>query len=95
MAEAPKKDHKLAAASADTAEGTGARQRMGVRLAPVNNPNLPAANYFATPNTTCRSLAYALAAVIALAVPQTSAAQSVVVREASLKRNCLDRGTNT
>jgi len=48
----------------------------------------------ATANTTCRSLACALAAAIAFAVPHTSAAQSVVVREASLKRNCLDKGTS-
>ncbi|MFY9316416.1 MAG: hypothetical protein WAO95_12770 [Burkholderiales bacterium] len=44
MAEAPKKDDKLAATTADTTTGT--RQRMGVRLAPVNNSDQPVlANY--------------------------------------------------
>jgi len=53
---------------------------MPVRLASVSN-------------ATRRSLACALAAAIVLAVPQTSTAQSVLVREASLKRNCQDKGT--
>ena len=44
MADAPKKDDKPAATSADTTAGT--RQRMGVRLAPVNNSDQPVlANY--------------------------------------------------
>jgi hypothetical protein len=44
MAEAPKKDDKPAATTADTTAGT--RQRMGVRLAPVDNSDQPVlANY--------------------------------------------------
>lgn len=44
MAEATKKDDKPAATSADTTAGT--RQRMGVRLASVNNSDQPVlANY--------------------------------------------------
>ena len=43
MADAPKKDDKPAATSADTAGGpaAGAPQRMGVRLAPVDNSDQP------------------------------------------------------
>jgi hypothetical protein len=44
MADAPKKDDKPAATSASTT--AGARQRMGVRLAPVDNSDQPVlANY--------------------------------------------------
>ena len=44
MADAPKNDDKPAATSADTTAGT--RQRMGVRLAPVDNSDQPVlANY--------------------------------------------------
>ena len=44
MADAPRKDDKPAATSADTTAGT--RQRMGVRLAPVDNSDQPVlANY--------------------------------------------------
>ena len=47
MAETPKKDDKPAA-TADTTAGAGAPQRMGVRLAPVNNSDQPVlANYAA------------------------------------------------
>jgi hypothetical protein len=48
MAEAPKKDDKPAATGADTGRETaaGTRQRMGVRLAPVDNSDQPVlANY--------------------------------------------------
>ena len=48
MTDAPKKDDKPAAASADTAAGT--RQRMGVRLAPVDNSDQPVLANFATVN---------------------------------------------
>ena len=50
MAEAPKKDDKPAATSADTREGAaaGARQRMGVRLAPVDNSDQPVLANYAT-----------------------------------------------
>lgn len=44
MADVPKKDDKPAATAADTTAGT--RQRMGVRLAPVDNSDQPVlANY--------------------------------------------------
>lgn len=46
MAEAPKKDDKAAGKTADAAAGADVRQRMGVRLAPVNNSDQPVlANY--------------------------------------------------
>jgi hypothetical protein len=46
MADAPNKDDKPAATAADTTTGT--RQRLGVRLAPVNNSDQPVlANYVA------------------------------------------------
>jgi len=48
MADAPKKDDKPAATSADTT--AGARQRMGVRLAPVNNSDQPVLANYATVN---------------------------------------------
>lgn len=54
MAEAPKKDDKpeatTTAASADTTAGAGTRQRMGVRLAPVNNSDQPVVANYATVN---------------------------------------------
>jgi hypothetical protein len=48
----------------------------------------------AVTNTTFCSLACAVSVAIVLAVPQVSLAQPVEVREASLKRNCLDKGTS-
>ena len=48
MADAPKKDDKPAATSASTTTGT--RQRMGVRLAPVNNSDQPVLANYATVN---------------------------------------------
>ncbi len=48
MAEAPKKDDKPAATSASTTAGT--RQRMGVRLAPVDNSDQPVLANYATVN---------------------------------------------
>lgn len=47
MADAPKKDDKLAT-TADTTTGT--RQRMGVRLAPVDNSDQPVLANYATVN---------------------------------------------
>ena len=48
MADAPKKDDKPATTSASTTPGT--RQRMGVRLAPVNNSDQPVLANYATVN---------------------------------------------
>lgn len=48
MAEAPKKDDKPATTTADTTSGT--RQRMGVRLAPVDNSDQPVLANYATVN---------------------------------------------
>ena len=48
MADAPKKDDKPAAIGADTT--TGARQRMGVRLTPVDNSDQPVLANYATVN---------------------------------------------
>jgi len=48
MAEAPKKDDKPAATSESTTAGT--RQRMGVRLAPVDNSDQPVLANYATVN---------------------------------------------
>ncbi len=50
MAEAPKKDDQPAAATAGTTASPGARQRMGVRLAPVNNSDQPVVANYATVN---------------------------------------------
>ena len=52
MAEAPKKDDKPAAASADTRgdPAAGMRQRMGVRLAPVDDSDQPVLSNYTTVN---------------------------------------------
>ncbi len=52
MAEAPKKEDESAATGADTVRtnAPGARQRMGVRLAPVDNSDQPVLANYATVN---------------------------------------------
>ena len=52
MAEAPKKDDKPAATGASTAgtDAAGAPQRMGVRLAPVDNSDQPVLSNYAIVN---------------------------------------------
>lgn len=50
MAEAPKKDDKAAGKTADAAVDDAVRQRMGVRLAPVNNSDQPVLANYATVN---------------------------------------------
>jgi len=46
------------------------------------------------PNGPARTLVFALVWVLALAIPQSGAAQAIEVKDAWLKRNCLDRGTS-
>jgi len=50
MAGGPKEDDKPAATTVDTTAAAGARQRMGVRLAPVNNSDQPVLANYATVN---------------------------------------------